>query len=308
MTYQEFKQLANEKIPELIKAHSNLDLTYQWDSHNTRGTEQEYLTCKAEGSKVFNVGFNFEQLYDSYQRSDNDAMSVLESFAYQIIDVYEQTPEQQIIPPTIEHKTEILNNLIPCLVPTREVTDDVLARDYLNLKLVYRCVASNTPDGVRTYVINKDIAEDLNLTEEDLYMYAMENLNREEYAPQIQTPYFPMQIVTNSVNLFGAACILDRTARQTICDIFHGDSILLPSSKHEMIILPDDGDPATYQEHLKMVEDVNLACVEDRDYLSTAVYKIDANTLEVSVVCEKEIEFHEEPDVEQNPGDDDLDP
>lgn len=81
----------------------------------------------------------------------------------------------------------------------------------------------------------------------------------------------PMYVLSNEAKLNGAACLLYADIVKNFADTMKSDLYILPSSIHEIIIVPADEN--NYFEKLeKMVKDVNATQVCREDVLSDGVY------------------------------------
>lgn len=90
-----------------------------------------------------------------------------------------------------------------------------------------------------------------------------------------------MYVLSNSLGVFGASCILYRDVLREIGEELGENYYLLPSSIHEMIIVPESKSPN--REHLnEMVTEINETQVETEDVLSDCVYYFDCKTNQVS--------------------------
>ena len=98
----------------------------------------------------------------------------------------------------------------------------------------------------------------------------------------------PMYILTNHERSFGAAVILYEGYLEKLAECIGGAFYLLPSSVHEMILLPkikelnDEEDSESLRE---IVEEVNHMVVEEQDVLSDSVYLYDER---LKKLCVKE--------------------
>ena len=101
----------------------------------------------------------------------------------------------------------------------------------------------------------------------------MEMLPPEEEIPS-------MYVLTNGEKLNGASSILDAKTMEEISEKVGGDFYILPSSLHEVIILPDtpEMDKDTLE---RMVQDVNAGQVAPEDKLSDHVYMYDSVEKEI---------------------------
>ncbi len=80
-----------------------------------------------------------------------------------------------------------------------------------------------------------------------------------------------MYILTNRRKCFGAAGILDKNTLRTIADRIGDDFIVLPSSLHEVIILPSEKEKE-YEKLADMVQSVNVTQLDVEERLSDHVY------------------------------------
>ena len=82
-------------------------------------------------------------------------------------------------------------------------------------------------------------------------------------------------IVTNTINFRGASAILDGEALKKLSKKLDVSKfIVLPSSIHEMIVIPDDGKCAI-EELSKMVQEVNQTQIEPEERLTDQAYVIE---------------------------------
>ena len=93
-------------------------------------------------------------------------------------------------------------------------------------------------------------------------------MNREE-------PGIPMYILSNAMNHCGACTILNIPFMDSIREKFREDFYILPSSIHELILIPASAAPEKEQ-MLEMVREVNEREVPEEDYLSEGVYNYDS--------------------------------
>jgi len=89
-----------------------------------------------------------------------------------------------------------------------------------------------------------------------------------------------MYVLSNADKLNGAAAILDSKTMEDISEKLGGDFIVLPSSIHEVIVLPvnEDMDRQTLE---AMVQDVNAGQVAPEERLSDHVYMYDSQAKEL---------------------------
>lgn len=87
--------------------------------------------------------------------------------------------------------------------------------------------------------------------------------------------YMEPYVLTNSRGINGAAAVLYRGILRRISDGFNGDCYVLPSSIHELLVLPKEAGLAVEGELRSMVREVNGAYVSREDFLSNQIYCYD---------------------------------
>lgn len=132
---------------------------------------------------------------------------------------------------------------------------------------------------LRSVVITKDLATQMNLSEVELYELARENTPRlfpikfggmTEILFGFEDPDEKMFVLTNESGLKGAVTILYPDAMETIKAKIPGHFYMIPSSVHEVILLPDNGD-MTPDEINGIIDQVNSDVVDPTDQLGDEV-------------------------------------
>lgn len=90
-----------------------------------------------------------------------------------------------------------------------------------------------------------------------------------------------MFVLTNSLRSFGAACILYDGVLDKISKEIKENFYILPSSIHEMIILPESNSPSRTQLD-EMVTELNQTQVDEEDFLSDYAYYYNIKTKTIS--------------------------
>ena len=92
-----------------------------------------------------------------------------------------------------------------------------------------------------------------------------------------------MYVLTNTAMNFGAGLILNKSILRHILDTLNEDIYILPSSVHELIVLPASFvDNA--QDLTDMVYSINQSQVEPKDRLSNDVYRVDYTTMRFQTI------------------------
>lgn len=111
------------------------------------------------------------------------------------------------------------------------------------------------------------------MSREELLEYAVSNMNR-LLPPKLMSFSGEFCVLSNPGGFYGAAHILNRDYLSELSEKCGESMFILPSSKHELILIPESHVPdpdALYG----MVEEVNRTAVLREDYLSDNVYFYD---------------------------------
>ncbi len=93
----------------------------------------------------------------------------------------------------------------------------------------------------------------------------------------------PMYVLTNQDKLYGAAAMLYSDRMRELADQWESDLLILPSSVHEVLLLPDDG-LNEYAFYRQMVYDVNTTQVEPEEVLSYSLYRFCREKAEIEEI------------------------
>lgn len=96
----------------------------------------------------------------------------------------------------------------------------------------------------------------------------------------------PLLILTNSRRYLGASCILYQGLLEEFAEKIENNLYILPSSIHEVILLPEDHVKKA-ESLIQMVREVNQTQLEPEEVLSDTVYYYDREKKEISIYCAK---------------------
>ena len=163
---------------------------------------------------------------------------------------------------------------------------------FLDLAVVFCCFLPDTPNGAATILIHKHHLGLWNIDENCLYELAMKNtpillpceiksMNdvMKSLCPEIQADEsFPdaakppeMYVLTNTEKLYGASAILYPNILSYFAKRLKADLYLLPSSIHEVLLLPNCPD-INLSELNCIVQEVNQSHVQKEEILSDHAY------------------------------------
>ena len=189
---------------------------------------------------------------------------------------------------------EMKADIYPMLLPYKS------CENYLS-KIVYRpfldlivCYCIRIPDRGKGVLITADMLDEWKITEEELKEQAEENLKLDGYETLLVSKLIgdffscegmpDMTVLTNRDKEYGAAGILYSALLRDYAELVQHNLILLPSSIHEWILLPDDGQ-FSVAEMKQLVNEVNREVLSAKDYLSDRVYYYDRKKNEVRIAA-----------------------
>ena len=161
-----------------------------------------------------------------------------------------------------------------------------------DMSLVYRFVIETNEQGSATTLVTNQMLENYGISAEQLHADAMANAP-EQFPASVRSmqevlaeimgiepemmPGEPggMYVATCNQGVNGAGCIFYPEFMDQAAEKLGGDFFVLPSSVHEVILLPDTGD-MSFHELESMVQEINATEVQPADRLSDSVYHYDA--------------------------------
>ena len=230
--------------------------------------------------------------YDSYSHgiSFNDVYQSLLS------DYHRHKPSQNIDPSFFTEFDNIRDKIAMKLIHyerNKELLEKVPHIRFLDLAIVFYClIAMDFATGNATILIHHSHLKNWNITTTELFQIAKDNtqkilpeklydMNDVLYElsgrlthpdPTVSRPSpYPMFVLTNETNLFGAACMLYKDLLKHFSEKSQTDFYILPSSIHEVILVPTLENDC-YGELSDMVREVNDSQLMDDEILSTHAY------------------------------------
>lgn len=154
----------------------------------------------------------------------------------------------------------------------RHMLEGLPHREIMDLSVIYRFAAEDSEGGINSFVITDRIAEEFQLTEEELYLEAAKNTP--EFMPLSIIRAEPMGcIICNNKGILGAAAMLYEGVLSKIAMLMESDLYILPSSVHEVIAV--SAEKSRIEDLKNAVISVNRSVVKPCDFLSDQVYFFD---------------------------------
>lgn len=169
----------------------------------------------------------------------------------------------------------------------KKLLEDVPHFKWCDLAVVFYYAMEEEILGKASVLIHNNHLDMWEQSVDALYRIAQENMRRS--MPEMLVPMWEliesitggrsegaedirMYVLTNRDKLYGASAMLYSDKIRELADKLQSDLLILPSSVHEVLLLPDDREKE-YDFYRRMVEEVNTTQVEPEEILSYSLYR-----------------------------------
>ena len=319
MSFEEFteqvKQSIKEYLPfEYADAEVNVSEGLKINASYTS------LSVNKEGQNISAL-VNLDEMFRDYQR-DGDLTSVL----FKIADIAATQPEGMDVR-KLEDYEQAKDSLFIRVCNTESNKDllEKVPHEILgDLAVTYHVMLDRNEDGFGSTIINHELLGKYGVPESQLKADAMENSTK-ILSPTIESmtnvmarmmgfsdvdiqsiPFetavenFDFQkdnmfVLSNTSAMNGAATIFYPEVMERIGEQAGGDLFVIPSSVHEVLLVPDDG--VMQRENLEqIIRDINANEVEPKDRLSDTLYHYDVKEHKL----ERAVDFEERQEVSRD--------
>lgn len=201
---------------------------------------------------------------------------------------------------------KVKNNIAYCLVNYEKNIDlllNVPHLRFLDFAIVFRYLAKYDINGTATILVKNEHLKSWNIDSDELYDIAMINTPKllpaeinnimdilkdmdvidEDMSESIERE-FPMYVLTNQSKLNGSACILYKNILRDLAIKTNSNLYLLPSSIHEVIIIPTSTCDEDIEALKEMVASVNSTMLTAEEILSDNVYLYDSEHDRITIM------------------------
>lgn len=309
MSFEEFKQ----EIADNIKDHLPVqyqDSTVQLNTVQKNNEALDAITITSPDSNVSPTIY-LNSFYEDYQNGQD-----MDTIMDRIADVrVEYEVSQDFDVSKITDFDQVKDHIAARVVGMEDNADLLDQRPHAemdDLAVTYCVMLGEDANGSMSVPITNQLMETWGVTQEELHDLAKANqdeltpstfksmnevmaemmipqimndmgLDREaaqEMVESMMPPEDKMFVLSNEQKLNGAAALLDDKMMDQIAEKVGGDFYILPSSVHEVLIVPADAG-MDLKDLEAMVQEVNETQVAPQDRLSDHVYQYDNETHEV---------------------------
>lgn len=302
-SYGSFKQQLPVNVGTLFPAGTHISVGSF--SHNNQ-LSLDGLTILEPGSNISPTIY-LKPYFDQYQKG-----TPLPEICRQIAEFYHAHCFSQNIDTSFftcldKVRPRIVYKLIH-YAKNRELLEEIPHFIYLDLAIVFYCLVPIETHENASILIHNSHLDYWDISKDTLLLFAQHNtplllpwhcepltdlllsmlaslpgeMQKQALEPMGQEP-IPMHVLTNDRCYFGACCILYPDVLKELSDKLGDNLFLLPSSIHEVILVPASSakEPAALRE---TVHEVNITEVAQDEILSDSIYFYDRKTNQVSLI------------------------
>lgn len=299
MEFTSFAALVRDEVEKNLKLSRTGEkyIVRLNDVMKNNGVVQSGITLMREDSNISPTIY-LNNYYEAYE----SGTTTLKTIVNEVVDTYDHNKVSRSVNMNFFMNYEkIKGRIIYKLINTERNTEllrDIPSIAFHDLSIVFQCLVSEEKFGNATIMIHNAHLKIWNITVQDLYEEAcintpklqkydirnMRDVINEMLSEEMQcdemlydrneSEQLPMYVLSNRARVQGASCMLYPDILKDFSIALNRDIIILPSSIHELILLPVMGDE-DYKELKEMVMDINKTQVEKEEVLSDSVYYYD---------------------------------
>ena len=299
MDYETFKQEMTEDLKQRLYERGIEDVEMSF--HNVEKANQSYesLTVRQEGSNV-GVNFNIENAFAEYEHT-GDYAGVLAESTHAIMQGLENVPSVDTSELTnYEAMKEKLSIEVISAETNAELLTKIPHESMEDMAVVYRFVLESNDAGRASILVTNDMIDHMGVTHEQLKADALENapeirpaviqgmseVMREMMGPEAFEMFgLPeeqeemMYVATVPDKNSGAGVLAYQDFMDQAAEKLGGDFYILPSSIHEILLVPDNGVNATQVNPEEKLTD-NVYHYDSKEHIFELAEKFEARQQE----------------------------
>lgn len=290
MSYDEFVGAVKKEVTKLGGRNMRVELH---TAIKNNGKERIGLALKEEQINV-SPAIYLDEYFDMWQSGKS-----IDDIAKSILQLYEKIRVNKSWEVSEYHKYQSIKPKLACklinLQKNKKLLLDTPYIKYLDLAIVFYLLIDVSEQGTSTMLVKDVHKEAWEVSLEEMYQDALLNVEHilpscfqtmhsvinelitdeiymdgyeeREYAQEEERMY----VLSNTARNFGAACILYKEKLNTIGKLLEENFYILPSSIHEVIIVPVSKAPDR-REMDSMIKEINGTQVLEEEVLSDHVY------------------------------------
>ena len=301
MIYEEFleyvKAHVKNYLPEMYQS-ATVEIT-KVIKNNDIHLDSLTITTDQESMQghVMIPALYLNQYYQNYMDRGNLEVT-MRTIALDYQQALRQAPEFD--PDLLTDYNQAKDYIIVALVNTafnKERLQNLPHQDIGGMSAIYKIDVTNSPlrqgkdEYGATVSVTYEMMEHFGVTQEELHQTALRNSQRLYpfmLKGLMETMGYPggqeqMYVLSNKSGCMGAAVMLYPGVMESVMDRL-GEVYILPSSTHEVLLVPRQGMEGMEEELRRMVREVNQVAVEPQEVLGNDIYTYNRDTKQIQVV------------------------
>lgn len=294
MEFNEFRKKVKEALPDFLTDDLKNAEIKDTAVNKLQGESYSGISVTPEGSRV-GVSINLEDAFLDYQ-TGSQFTAVMNRLADTLVGTLGER-EQFDLGFLADYSAvkDMLTIEVVGKDQNAEMLQSVPHQEMEDLAAVYRIDLGETENGNATVLITNEMMRNYGLTPDQLHQDALDaaqhtmkysirsmdevltgmaqSMGIEQEQPVMFSS--PLYVATTERDMFGAGVLAVPSFFEDAAEKLDGNFYVLPSSVHEILLLPDRFAPEP-QLLKEMVQDVNANEVDPKDRLSDNVYHYDA--------------------------------
>ena len=289
MNKNEFMEIVKDKVLDVLRERdSTLNAIIE---KVTKSNGVLYCGLSFRGKDTVQPVIYLDDFYKRFEAGVN-----IDDIVNQVVEIYVTNRINDIDIGEITDFESVKDRIVVAIYNTEANAEKLFGiphKEYKDLSIYYRVdIPINEKEGMGSMIVNDHIMKLWNITTDELDAIAWKNTKRmyparlmsmveimkelcggdiDDIQDDLVSPL--MYVLSNTNKLNGAVYIADLDALAMVADELEDDYVVLPSSRHEVIIVPlkqiDDND-YTYLKN--MVYEINRKEVDAEDVLSDNIY------------------------------------
>ena len=282
-TFEDFKKNLADLVHEELEQRG---IAAEVQFVDVRKLNQSYqgISIIPEGESASPV-FNMDEMYRNYLESGELSVD-------HMISALETGRGLSHLAAKLDNYESIKDSLAIRLSPiegNEDFLETVVHRKILDLAVTYHVIIGDKEDGMSA-TVTKNMLESYGISEDQLHQDALESsmklfpartmplmdailgLVGQETTLDLPRNEPELWVITNRGDQYGAAAIMYPDVLEQAAERLGENFYIIPSSRHEVILIPESMAPGSYKELETMIREVNRTEVSMEDRLSDKAY------------------------------------
>lgn len=282
MNYKQFVSAVEVRVKQSVEDGMSVHIH---TNVKNNGRERVGITVVEQGINISPTIY-LEEYYEQFRKNQS-----LDSIVKNILELYREVKfEHSWELDSVQKYERARKKIVYKLINEKEnerILKDVPHVPYLDLAIVFYILMDINQSGTATILVTNDLMNMWGVDCEKLYEEAKQNTEKllpaefqtmksvisellEEPVDDTEEEDM-MYVLSNNLRCFGAACILYEGMLEKIGDQLEENFYVLPSSVHEVIVIPESKS-LNRIELEEMIVEINETQVEEEEILSDCAY------------------------------------